>query len=92
MRPSVHRNVIEKEKAEEKNWQHCRTVEKRGEEERTYGEGGVSTKTDVLHLRGRARDGAMRLQKFGNNVLELMFGNTSDVMGSLILHHDCSIQ
>ena len=27
------------------------------------GGGGVSTKTDVLHLRGRARDGAMRLQK-----------------------------
>ena len=44
VRPSVHRNVIEKEKAEEKNWQHCRTVEKRGEEERTYGEGGWALK------------------------------------------------
>ena len=54
--------------------------------------GGGRTKTDGLHLRGRARDGAMRLQKFDNNVLELMFGNTSDVMGSLILHHDCAIQ
>ena len=38
--------------------------------------GGGRTKTDVLHLRGRAGDGAMRLQKFGrkaswNSYLEI---------------------
>ena len=32
------------------------------------GRGG--TKTDVLHLPGRAKDGAMLLQNFGTRVLE----------------------
>ena len=32
--------------------------------------GREGTKTDVLHLPGRAKDGAMLLQKFGTRVLE----------------------